>query len=468
MAIGTINSPQSTNFGEQQRDYTPALITLTTLFFMWGFMTVMNDILIPHLRNIFELNFFRSMLIQTAFFGAYFVGSVVYFLISFKYGDPINKIGYKNGIILGLLISAVGSAMFYPATFINLYSFYLMALFVLGLGFTVLQIAANPYVAILGSPQTASSRLNLAQGFNSLGTTLGPIVGGVLIFKFFAGPEAVKVPYLMMAGMLLILALIIKFAKLPEFTNQETIERGRGALKFPQLTLGMVAIFMYVGGEVSVGSILVNYFGLENVAGMEEDVASGYLSLYWGGLMIGRFSGAIYLSEISNQSKKIGLMTLIALVAFGIIYLANYLKGGMPLTDILPLLIFVGAAFVLFIVGKSIPSRTLYLFASLSIVLLMITIFGSGPLAFWSVIGIGLFNSIMWSNIFTLAINGLGKYTSQGSSLLVMMILGGAIVPPIQGLFADYMGIQLSFVVPVVCYLYILYYGLRGYKPSES
>lgn len=468
MAIGAINSPQSTNLSEQQRDYTPALVTLATLFFMWGFMTVMNDILIPHLRNIFELNFFKSMLIQTAFFGAYFVGSVVYFLISFKYGDPINKIGYKNGIILGLLISATGSALFYPATFINLYSFYLVALFVLGLGFTVLQIAANPYVAILGSPQTASSRLNLAQGFNSLGTTLGPIVGGVLIFKYFAGQEAVKVPYLIMAGMLLLLALVIKLAKLPEFTNEDTIEKGRGALKFPQLTMGMVAIFMYVGGEVSIGSILVNYFGLENIAGMEEHVASGYLSLYWGGLMIGRFSGAIYLSEISSQAKKIGLMTLIALGAFGVIYLANYLKGGMSLSDLLPLLIFVGVAFVLFIVGKSIPSRTLYLFAFFSIGLLGITIFGSGPLAFWSVIGIGLFNSIMWSNIFTLAINGLGKYTSQGSSLLVMMILGGAIVPPIQGLFADYMGIQLSFAIPVICYLYILYYGLQGYKPSKS
>ncbi|MEP5363505.1 MAG: sugar MFS transporter [Reichenbachiella sp.] len=469
MALGTINTPPTpTASAEAQRDYTPALITLTTLFFMWGFMTVMNDILIPHLRNIFELDFFRSMLIQTAFFGAYFVGSVIYFIISFKSGDPINKIGYKNGIILGLLISATGSAMFYPATFINAYWFYLFALFVLGLGFTVLQIAANPYVAILGTPQTASSRLNLAQGFNSLGTTLGPIIGGVLIFKFFAGPDAVKVPYLMMSGMLILLAVVIKLAKLPEFTNEETIERGRGALKFPNLTLGMIAIFMYVGGEVSIGSILVNYFGLSHIAGMEEHVASGYLSLYWGGLMIGRFSGAIYLSEINQQAKKMGLMTLVALSAFGVIYLANYLQGGMALLEILPLLLFVAIAFVLFILGRSIASRTLYLFALLSIGLLMITIFGSGPLAFWSVIGIGLFNSIMWSNIFTLAIDGLGKYTSQGSSLLVMMILGGAIVPPVQGLLADYLGIQLSFIVPVFCYLYIFYYGFSGYKSTSK
>ena len=470
MAIGASNTIHTAGqvSRTEQRNYSTALITLTTLFFMWGFMTVMNDILIPHLRNIFELDFFRSMLIQTAFFGAYFVGSLIYFLISLKSGDPINKLGYKNGIILGLIISATGSLLFYPATILNIYGFYLFALFVLGLGFTVLQIAANPYVAILGAPESASSRLNLAQGFNSLGTTLGPIVGGVLIFKFFAGPEAVQIPYLIMAGMLLFLALIIKVSKLPEFTNEESMTSGSGALKFPHLTLGMVAIFMYVGGEVSIGSILVNFFGLPNIAGMDEQAASGYLSLYWGGLMIGRFSGAIYLSEMNNQAKKFGMMGITALGAFAVIFLANYLKGDISLFSLLPLLIFVILAFVLFVLGKSMASRTLYLFASISIFLLVITIFGSGPIAFWSVIGIGLFNSIMWSNIFTLAIDGLGKYTSQGSSLLVMMILGGAVIPPLQGLLADYLGIQWSFFIPVICYLYIFYYGLSGFKSTSK
>jgi FHS family L-fucose permease-like MFS transporter len=452
---------------ESSKNYTSALITLTSLFFMWGFMTVMNDVLIPHLKNIFQLDYFRSMLVQTAFFGAYFIGALLYYLISSRSGDPINKIGYKNGIIIGLIISAIGSAMFYPATILNIYGVYLLALFILGLGFTVLQIAANPYVAILGSPQTASSRLNLAQGFNSLGTTLGPLIGGTLIFTYFAGTEAVKIPYLVLAGFLIILAVIIKISKLPEFANKEKIEKGKGALKFPHLTLGMVAIFMYVGGEVAVGSILINFFGLENIAGMSEDMASSFLSLYWGGLMVGRFSGAIYLSDISNQFKKFSYMVIAALAAFLIIYISNYIKTDMSFVTMLPMLIFIAVAFVLFLYGKSIPSRTLYFFASIVIILLLTTVFTKGEIAFWAVIGIGIFNSIMWSNIFTLAIDGLGKYTSQGSSLLVMAILGGAVIPPIQGAFADLMGVQFSFIVPILCYVYIFYYGISGYKKGR-
>jgi FHS family L-fucose permease-like MFS transporter len=452
---------------EGSKNYTSALITLTSLFFMWGFMTVMNDVLIPHLKNIFQLDYFRSMLVQTAFFGAYFIGALLYYLISSRSGDPINKIGYKNGIIIGLIISAIGSAMFYPATILNIYGVYLLALFILGLGFTVLQIAANPYVAILGSPKTASSRLNLAQGFNSLGTTLGPLIGGTLIFTYFAGTEAVKIPYLVLAGFLIILAVIIKISKLPEFANKEKIEKGKGALKFPHLTLGMVAIFMYVGGEVAVGSILINFFGLENIAGMSEDMASSFLSLYWGGLMVGRFSGAIYLSDISNQFKKFSYMVIAALAAFLIIYISNYIKTDMSFVTMLPMLIFIAVAFVLFLYGKSIPSRTLYFFASIVIILLLTTVFTKGEIAFWAVIGIGIFNSIMWSNIFTLAIDGLGKYTSQGSSLLVMAILGGAVIPPIQGAFADLMGVQFSFIVPILCYVYIFYYGISGYKKGR-
>lgn len=463
----TIHTIRIFSMQESSKNYTSALITLTSLFFMWGFMTVMNDVLIPHLKNIFQLDYFRSMLVQTAFFGAYFIGALLYYLISSRSGDPINKIGYKNGIIIGLIISAIGSAMFYPATILNIYGFYLLALFILGLGFTVLQIAANPYVAILGSPQTASSRLNLAQGFNSLGTTLGPLIGGTLIFTYFAGTEAVKIPYLVLAGFLIILAVIIKISKLPEFANKEKIEKGKGALKFPHLTLGMVAIFMYVGGEVAVGSILINFFGLENIAGMSEDMASSFLSLYWGGLMVGRFSGAIYLSDISNQFKKFSYMVIAALAAFLIIYISNYIKTDMSFVTMLPMLIFIAVAFVLFLYGKSIPSRTLYFFASIVIILLLTTVFTKGEIAFWAVIGIGIFNSIMWSNIFTLAIDGLGKYTSQGSSLLVMAILGGAVIPPIQGAFADLMGVQFSFIVPILCYVYIFYYGISGYKKGR-
>jgi FHS family L-fucose permease-like MFS transporter len=467
MIVADIKDNKDNSMQETSKNYTSALITLTSLFFMWGFMTVMNDVLIPHLKNIFQLDYFRSMLVQTAFFGAYFIGALLYYLISSRSGDPINRIGYKNGIIIGLIISALGSTMFYPATILNIYGVYLLALFILGLGFTVLQIAANPYVAILGSPQTASSRLNLAQGFNSLGTTLGPLIGGTLIFTYFAGTEAVKIPYLVLAGFLIILAVIIKISKLPEFVNEEKIEKGKGALKFPHLTLGMVAIFMYVGGEVAVGSILINFFGLENIAGMSEDMASSFLSLYWGGLMVGRFSGAIYLSDISNQFKKFSYMVIAALTAFLIIYISNYIKTDMSFITMLPMLIFISVAFVLFLYGKSIPSRTLYFFASIVIILLLTTVFTNGEVAFWAVIGIGIFNSIMWSNIFTLAIDGLGKYTSQGSSLLVMAILGGAVIPPLQGAFADLMGVQFSFIVPILCYVYIFYYGISGYKKGR-
>ncbi|MEL6671221.1 MAG: sugar MFS transporter [Bacteroidota bacterium] len=448
-----------------ETSYGPALATLTTLFFMWGFMTVMNDVLIPHLKDIFKLSYFQSMLIQTAFFGAYFVGSLIYYLISNASGDPINKIGYKNGILIGLGVSALGSALFYPATLVNVYSLYLVALFVLGFGFTMLQIAANPYVAILGKPETASSRLNLAQGFNSLGTTLGPLIGGYLIFTYFEGSEAVQIPYLVFAGLLVLLALLIHFSKLPAFTNDDPIEKGASALNYPHLVMGMLAIFFYVGGEVAVGSVLINFFGLEEIAGLTEDTGTTFLSLYWGGLMIGRFSGAIYLSDISAQSKKIGYMVLMALGAFGVIWLANYLKVKVSLGEIIPLMIFVALAFGLFIMGRSLPARTLQLFAGMIILLLLVTMFTTGNIAFWAVIGVGIFNSIMWSNIFTLAIDGLGKSTSQGSSLLVMMILGGAIIPPLQGLVADSsLGLQMSFIVPLLCYVYLFYYGSSGYK----
>jgi len=456
----------SSNFTNQ--NYNSALATLTSLFFMWGFMTVMNDVLIPHLKNVFELDYFRSMLVQTSFFGAYFIGSLIYYIISSRSGDPINKIGYKNGIIIGILISSLGSALFFPATLLHIYGFYLFALFVLGLGFTILQIAANPYVAILGNSSTASSRLNLAQGFNSLGTMLGPLIGGALIFRYFAGTDAVKIPYLVLAGVLFVLALLINVSKLPQFINEEKFEKGKGALTYPHLVLGMIAIFMYVGGEVAIGSILINFFGASDIAGMNESTASRFLSLYWGGLMIGRFSGAIYLSGMQNIFKKLGYMVIVALLAFVVIFISNNVKNEMSLETILPLLIFIGIAFFLFMVGKSIPSKTLYLFASIVIILLLITIIYGGIIAFWAVIGIGIFNSIMWSNIFSLAIDGLGKYTSQGSSLLIMAILGGAIIPPLQGLTADIFGVQNSFAVPVLCYIYIFYYGFAGYKKGKE
>ena len=448
---------------EKPKSNTLAFIILTGLFFMWGFMTVLNDILIPYLKGVFELNHTEAMLIQFAFFGAYFVGSLTYFLISIKYGDPISKIGYKNGIIIGLLISAVGSSLFYPAANFLMYGFFLAALFVMGLGFTLLQIAANPYVAILGSERTASSRLNLSQGFNSLGTTIGPLIGGYLIFKYFGGVEiegakAVQIPYLFFTGIFLLLAVLIKLANLPRLTNSESIKKGLGVLKHPHLVFGILAIFMYVGGEVSIGSILISYLGLENIAGLGESDASKYVAFYWGGLMIGRFMGAISLSKMTDLRIKYLSMFSIPVVAFLVVLYFN----GLQTASIYA--IFLVINFLGFLIGKSLPNRTLFVFASIAVLLLILTLVSNGIVAMWAVIGIGLFNSIMWSNIFTLAIEGLGEYTSQGSSLLVMAILGGALVPVIQGMTADAYGVHFSFVVPIFCYVYIAFYGLKGYQ----
>jgi len=298
-----------------------AMIVLTTLFFMWGFITVLNDILIPYLKEVFALSFFEANLVQFAFFGAYFIGSVIYFLLSVTIGDPISRIGYKNGIIIGLILSALACLLFYPAanTF-HSFGVFLGALFLLGLGFTILQIAANPYVAILGSPETASSRLNLSQAFNSLGTTIAPVLGGYFIFEIFLTSNsivasAVKIPYLILACVLVLLMVLIYFAKLPKFSSEEVIEKNAGALKFSNLTFGMIAIFFYVGAEVAIGSNLVSYIGQPQILGIKASEASSYLAYYWGGAMIGRFLGAISLSSF-NVVKKYMTMFMMAILTF--------------------------------------------------------------------------------------------------------------------------------------------------------
>src|SRR5436190_4229308 len=299
---------------------------MTVLFFMWGFMTVFNDILIPRFKEAFTLDYVHAMLVQLAFFGAYFIGSLLYVLMSATAGDPIAKLGYKNGVVIGLLISATGSALFWPAASATSYPMFLTALFVVGLGFAMLQIAANPYVTILGPEKTASSRLNLAQGFNSIGTTIGPLIGGYLIFLYFAktgahGAESVKVPYLTFCIIFLVLAAVFFFIHLPH-VGEGKIERGAGALKYPHVVLGVVAIFMYVGGEVSVGSAIINFLGQPSVAGLPELEASKYVSIYWGGLMIGRFMGAVELSEMKKARKQL-LLIVIPLLAYLLLWIAK-------------------------------------------------------------------------------------------------------------------------------------------------
>ncbi len=446
----------------EHKNNNSSLIVLTILFFLWGFLTCMNDILIPYLKEIFDLKYWQAMLIQFCFFGAYFIGSLTYFLVSLKSGDPINKIGYKNGIIIGLVLSGLGCFMFYPAAEYGVYTLFLSALFVLGLGFTLLQIVANPYVSILGKPETASSRLNMSQAFNSLGTTIAPIFGGYLIYEFFftEGTEgaSTQIPYAVFGTIFVLLAVMFKFVRLPRFNSETEVVKGIGALSFPNLSLGTIAIFTYVGAEVTIGSFLINFIGLESIMGLDEVVGKNFLAFYWGGTMIGRFSGALSLSSLEKH-KKYALMVLLTVLSFSLIFVIS----GIDFETVLPYIGIVLLNFLAFLLGKGRPSRTLALFAAASALLVLIAILGSGSFAMWALIGVGIFNSIMWSNIFTIAIKNLGKYTSQGSSLLVMAILGAALVPLIQGIIADTIGLQLSFFVPLGCYLYIIFYGF--YSP---
>ena len=464
----------------RNKNYGPALTIVTTLFFMWGFITVMNDVLINTFEGIFNLSAFKTSMIQMCFFGAFFIISLIYFIISSTTGkDPINKIGYKNGISLSLLICGIGSMAFFPAAYANSYYIFLIALFILATGVTLLQICANPYAALLGKPETASSRLNLAQGLNSLGTTIGPLVGVLLIFRLFSNGEAtvesVGKTYLIYGGIFILLSILIRFTKLPSFINEEKIEPGFSVLKNRHLLFGIIAIFFYVGAEVSIGSWLVKLLQVPKIGGLEKEAANYFLSYYWGGLMIGRLLGSISLSDKTKIKKYIG-MALTSILIFGFIYVITSLKKDsgnfyfefLSLQNISLFLAFIAINYIGFIIGGSLASKSLALFSFIIIVLLLVVAFGQGEISFWSVISIGLFNSIMWSNIFTLAIKGLGKLTGQGSSLLVMAIVGGAIIPPLQSLVIDNHGVQISYLVPIFSYLYLAFYGLYGYKQKSK
>ena len=399
------------------KTYTSALVVLTSLFFMWGLITSLNDILIPHLKAAFELTYVQVMLIQFCFFGAYFVTSL-------PWGVFVERAGYKTGIVVGLLIAAFGCVMFYPAASTRSYPFFLGALFVLAAGITLLQVAANPYVAILGPERTASSRLNLTQAFNSLGTTIGPYLGTHLILAAsVAGGVAVAAeqahvvqgPYLGLAATLCVIAVVIGLVHLPKIEAPKPdasagglLEDGRSIWSYRPLALGAVAIFLYVGAEVSIGSVLVNFLELPQIAGLTAVAAGALLSYYWGGAMVGRFIGSFVL---------------------------RYVRPG-----------------------------TMLAFNALAnVALLAIAMIFAGRTAMWAVIAIGLFNSIMFPTIFTLAIEGLGKRTGEGSGVLCMAIVGGAIVPVAMGWMADHAGLLYSLVLPLVCYLYIAYYGRKGH-----
>ncbi|MBI3714035.1 MAG: sugar MFS transporter [Burkholderiales bacterium] len=414
----------------RENNHTVPLIIVTVLFFMWGLLTALNDVLIPHLKSLYTLTYVQAMLVQFCFFGAYFV-------VSWPAGLLIKRIGYQRGAVTGLVIAAGGCALFYPAAESG-YALFLAAFFVLASGITVLQVAANPYVTILGSAKTASSRLTLTQAFNSLGTTIAPALGGFLILsggvltatQLGALSDAEKLahkikeaamvqgPYLALAGALLLLAVLFAFARLPGVKSDDAASdtasfaatETKSVFTYPHLSLGALGIFLYVGGEVSIGSFLINFLGESQIANLPAADAARYVSFYWGGAMVGRFIGSAILQKV-----KAGTVLGVAATAAALLVLTSMLT--------------------------------------------------TGSVAMWSIILVGFFNSIMFPCIFTLGIAKLGPLTGDGSGILIMAIVGGAILPVVQGAIADRIGIHHAFILPVLCYAYIVYYGLRGSRP---
>jgi FHS family L-fucose permease-like MFS transporter len=403
-----------------------ALTVVTTLFFMWGFITVLNDVLVPHLKSIFDLTYAKVMLIQFAFFTAYFI-------FALPWAKVVDKVGYKMTMVLGLLTMGVGAFLFIPAAIAPSYPLFLGALMVLAGGMTALQVAANPYVAVLGPPDTASSRLNLAQAFNSLGTTIGPYLGGMVILT--AAPKAmevvrqmsaearqaysvheassVKLPYMVIGLVLIAMAISIAMFKLPAMPGAEKHGKieGESVWKHSHLILGAIGIFVYVGAEVSIGSFLINYFSQPDIGHLLEKDAAKFVSFYWGGAMVGRFLGSAILQKVRSGT----VLGIAALAACALV-----------LTS-------------------------------------MLTV---GQVAMWSIILVGFFNSVMFPSIFTLGIAELGPLTGDGSGLLIMAIVGGALIPFAQGWLADRIGIHHAFFLPAICYLYIVYYAFKGSKPK--
>jgi FHS family L-fucose permease-like MFS transporter len=410
-------------------NYSRPLAIVTTLFFMWGFLTCLNDILVPHLKSIFDLSYARVMLIQFAFFSAYF-------LFSLPWARVVSAIGYQRTMVAGLLTMGLGAFLFIPAAVAVSFPLFLTALMVLAAGITGLQVAANPYVVVLGKPATASSRLDLTQAFNSLGTTVAPKLGGLLILA--AAPQAmeqlrqltpqalqayraseaasVKLPYAVIGVALLVLAIVIGASKLPKIetaANRAGESVKDSIWRHPNVLFGAIGIFAYVGAEVSIGSFLVNYFGLPGIAGMSAKTAAGYVSFYWGGAMIGRFLGAPVLRRF-----KAGYVLALCSIAATALVATSMMVGGHA--------------------------------------------------AMWTMLAVGFFNSIMFPTIFSLGVAELGPLTGSGSGLLNMAIVGGAVLPVIQGAIADHFGLHHAFVLPVICYLFILFYALSGSRPNSE
>ncbi len=450
----------STNWGQ--------FIPLVIVFFFWGFVAASNDILIPVFKKAFDLSQGESQLVSLAFYIAYTVGSLIYMGISVLLKeDLINKMGYKNGLALGLTISALGTLLFYPAANTGSFPLMLSGLFIVALGFSLQQTVANPLAIALGPITTGSQRLTMAGGINNLGTTIGPLIVSYAIFGAATSTntdisiENVKIPYLVLGLAFLIVAVLLKFSSLPdrpEVTNEvesDTNPTRNSALDYPQLVLGMIAIFVYVGVEVSTASNLPAY--METKLGfLTKDIAP-YISLYWASLMIGRWTGAVEAFNVKAGTEKI-LKFIAPYLAFGVFLLVNAIAKH----DLTPFYVYGLIIIVLIvadIVSKGSPAKMLLIFSGLGILALLIGMFTSGMTSVYAFTSVGLFCSTLWPCIFTLAISGLGKKTSQGSSFLIMMIMGGGIISWLQGYVSESIGIQNSYVIGILCFAYLAYYA---------
>ncbi|MGN6639135.1 MAG: MFS transporter [Mucilaginibacter sp.] len=460
-----------------------AFFTLTIVFFFWGFVAASNDILIPVFKEKLHLQQWQSQMISFAFYVAYTVGAIIYSFISKLIGgDILNKLGYKNGIVLGLIVSTLGALMFYPAAQSASFALLITGLFIIGLGYSLQQTAANPLAIIMGNPKTGSQRLNLAGGVNNFGTTIGPVLVSLAIFGSVAAKtqvasiESVKYPYLVLGALFIIVALIFKFSSVPnkiehiteEDTTTTTPETTvavpvaaprKNALKYPQLALGMIAIFVYVGVEVSTASNLPEFMK-EKLHTATGDIAP-FVSLYWASLMIGRWTASVGAFNLSGGMKKI-LNVVMPYIAFIVFLLINLLAQH----DVRPFYIY-PAIIVVMIVGdmmsKGNPARQLLISSTLAIISLAIGILTGGMISVYAFISVGLFCSTLWPSIYALAIAGLGTHTNEGSGYLVMMIMGGGIISLLQGYLAspNLLGIQLSYVVGIMCFLYLAFYAVK-------
>lgn len=464
---GLIDSELNAENGTYKSN-TSALVTLVSIFFFWGFVAASNDILIPVFKKALHLSQLQSQLISFAFYVAYTVGSILYFVISyFLKSDILNKIGYRNGLALGLVISALGTLLFIPAS--NNASFVLLisGLFIVGLGFSLQQIAANPLAIRMGDPSKGNIRLSLAGGINNVGTTIGPVIVSFAIFGGMSAEsnlnlKAVQIPYLVLGAAFLLAALVFKFSSVPDKIGDGSDQRKvtiAETIVHPQVILGMIAIFLYVGVEVATASNLPEF--MKQKLGTAENAVAPYVSLYWASLMIGRWTSAAGVFNLSKQWQFL-MGIILPYVAFGIFLLVNWIAG----TDLTIFYPYAGIVTILIVADKiseGNPSRQLLIYALLGIIALLIGMFSSGMVSVFAFISVGLFCSTLWPCIFTLGIQGMGEKTNTASSLLIMMIMGGGFVSTLQGALASdkILGIQLSYLVGVVCFAYLAFYALK-------